>query len=92
MAFLESIARLMNIIGKLLESSLTLETEKGWPPFTSAKEVELAVGSSIKAKEYYENALAISKETGNRTKEADSYLNLGRFFFAQPEFDRAEDR
>ena len=59
--------------------------------YLSQGSVELAVGNSIKAKKYYENALAISKETGNSTKEAIAYLSLGRFFFAQSEYVRAEE-
>ena len=43
--------------------------------------VELAVGNSNKAEQYFENALAISNETGNMVTEVSGNLCLGDFFF-----------
>ena len=53
--------------------------------------VEQAVGSLIKAKDYFEKALAISKELGNRRLEAEGCLTLGHFFCMQAEYVRAEE-
>ena len=59
--------------------------------YLSQGNVEVAVGNSIKGKEYYENGLAISKEIGNRDCEVIGYLSLGYLFFTQSEYDRAEE-
>ena len=53
--------------------------------------VGMAVGNSNKAKQYFENALAISNKTGNRETEVSGYLYLGDFFFGQSKYDRAEE-
>ena len=53
--------------------------------------VECAVGACDKGKEYFEKALAISKETGNRGIETDGCLMLGQFFYKQAQYSRAEE-
>ena len=52
--------------------------------------IEAAVGNTIKAKEYFELALAISKELRNGELEAAGCLHIGRFFLDRAEYDRAE--
>ena len=53
--------------------------------------MELAVRNFIKAKEYYESSLAISKDIGDRETEGHGYLSLARFLLAKSEYDRAEE-
>ena len=53
--------------------------------------VERAVGSLINARDYFEKALAISKELGNKKLEADGFLTLGKFFYMQAEYVTAEE-
>ena len=53
--------------------------------------MEHTVGSPISAKGYFEKALVISKELGNRKLEADGCLTLGNFFYMRAEYVRPEE-
>ena len=50
-----------------------------------------SLGEYVKAKEYYEKALAISMEIGNRAGEATSYGNLGNVFLSLGEYVKAKE-
>ena len=41
-----------------------------------------------KAKEYYEKALAISSEIGDRQGEAANFMNLGTRFLSRGEYEK----
>ena len=50
-----------------------------------------SIGGYVKGKEYYEEAIAITKETGSRKKEAQCYLLLGHGVCEEGEYGKAED-
>ena len=50
-----------------------------------------SLGEYVKAKEYYEKALAISMEIGNREGEGTSYGNLGMCFVLSGEYVKAKE-
>ena len=49
------------------------------------------LGESLKAKEYFERALAITTEIGDRGGEASCYGNLGTVFLSVGQYDKAEE-
>ena len=48
-------------------------------------------GYAVKVKEYYREAIAISKEIGLQGAQAECYLLLGHILFEEGEYDNAED-
>ena len=48
-------------------------------------------GYTVKVKEYYREAIAISKEIGQRETQARGYFLLGRVLFQEGEYGKAED-
>ncbi|CAH3108350.1 unnamed protein product, partial [Pocillopora meandrina] len=49
------------------------------------------LGESLKAKEYFERALAITTKLGDRRGEASCYGNLGTVFTSLGQYDKAEE-
>ncbi|CAH3108245.1 unnamed protein product [Pocillopora meandrina] len=49
------------------------------------------LGESLKAKEYFEKALVITIEIGDRGGEASCYGNLGTVFLSVGQYDKAEE-
>ena len=49
------------------------------------------LGESLKAKEYFERALAITTKIGDREGEASCYGNLGTVFKSLGQYDKAEE-
>ena len=50
-----------------------------------------SLGEYVKAKEYYEKALAISMEIGDRANEGTWYGNLGNVFDCLGEYVKAKE-
>jgi len=50
-----------------------------------------SVGEYQKAKEYYENALVIRKEIGDRKGVGDDYGNLGAMYQLVGEYEKAKE-
>ena len=58
-----------------------------WKP----RNVFSSLGEYVKAKEYYEKALAISMEIGDRAGEGTWYGNLGTVFCSLGEYVKAKE-
>ena len=90
---LVNIPRLLNIIKKLLSSHQErgLRLGKAASLLTQGCILHSIGGYTVKVKEYYREAIAISKEIGQRETQARGYFLLGRVLFQEGEYGKAED-